>query len=208
MHIEAIFCPACRHKLRIPEDLLGTEVQCPECKAQFVAPPPPPGAAAAPNAVRERLPPPSPHDERGDEYIRQDEPRADAGRKVIPPAVGVFLAAGAHLLMNGMAVVQAIFAPEQLQQAAQQMRNMFPAAPQMDIARLSLIGGILFIGVSVVQALCGLAMLTRRSYALSLVGAALCVANCNQVCCLLSIPVGIWALVVLMTPDVRASFPR
>src|SRR5262245_58266686 len=48
MRIEAIFCPACRHKLRIPEDLLGTEVQCPECKAQFVAPPPAPGPAADP----------------------------------------------------------------------------------------------------------------------------------------------------------------
>src|SRR5258708_5292721 len=57
MRIEVIYCPDCPHKLRIPEDLLGTEVQCPECKIQFVAPPPPPGAPGEQPREREPVEP-------------------------------------------------------------------------------------------------------------------------------------------------------
>jgi hypothetical protein len=35
---EVVSCPACRHALRVPVDLLGMQVQCPECKSMFRAP--------------------------------------------------------------------------------------------------------------------------------------------------------------------------
>src|SRR4051794_27881298 len=35
---EVISCPACNHLLRVPLDLLGVQVQCPECRAMFKAP--------------------------------------------------------------------------------------------------------------------------------------------------------------------------
>ena len=39
MPTEVIFCPACNHKLRVPEELMGQSVQCPKCRATFMAPP-------------------------------------------------------------------------------------------------------------------------------------------------------------------------
>src|SRR5688572_16970206 len=33
-----IDCPSCTHKLRLPDDLLGQQVECPTCGATFPAP--------------------------------------------------------------------------------------------------------------------------------------------------------------------------
>ena len=38
MNSELIECPACKHALRVPENLFGKTVRCPECKAHFTAP--------------------------------------------------------------------------------------------------------------------------------------------------------------------------
>src|SRR5215471_9786244 len=59
-------CPSCSRKLRVPDDLLGTRVQCPSCSTTFDAlasPPPlpesdPPGAPS----VQEAPPKPTPAD--------------------------------------------------------------------------------------------------------------------------------------------------
>jgi hypothetical protein len=52
---EIIHCPGCQRKLQVPEELLGSDVQCPTCKQTFVAavgasalPAPPPPLPAEP----------------------------------------------------------------------------------------------------------------------------------------------------------------
>ncbi len=50
----------------------------------------------------------------------------------------------------------------------------------------------------------GIAMARRRAWELAVAGAGLLLVSC--VCALPGIPVGIWSLVVLLRPDVRASF--
>src|SRR4051812_17832568 len=100
MRTEIIYCPACRHKLRIPEDMLGTEVQCPECKGTFVAPPPAPSDAApmavpAPGAMREGAPPREPDYDynRPDEFEprRRERTVAPGEKFVVPCGAGVIL---------------------------------------------------------------------------------------------------------------------
>src|SRR5438876_949430 len=44
---ELIRCPSCDHALRLPRDLFGQTVECPQCGNRFAAP-----APSAPSAVR------------------------------------------------------------------------------------------------------------------------------------------------------------
>ena len=98
----------------------------------------------------------------------------------------------------------AAVAPAQLRQ---QVQAFLPGvALPFDFAQLSLIACSVFVVVSLLQAACGVAMLTRRSYALAVFGAGLSIVNCNQICCFVGIPVGIWSMIVLFRSDVRASF--
>ncbi|MBF5043829.1 hypothetical protein FGE12_15625 [Aggregicoccus sp. 17bor-14] len=54
----------------------------------------------------------------------------------------------------------------------------------------------------------GLKMKGLQSYALALTGAIVAVIPCMGVngCCCIGMPVGIWALVVLMRPEVKGAF--
>src|SRR5579871_4490866 len=50
-----VACPQCRQELKLPEELVGRAVQCPECKHTFTAAVTPAATPAAPGA-----PPPLP----------------------------------------------------------------------------------------------------------------------------------------------------
>ena len=52
----------------------------------------------------------------------------------------------------------------------------------------------------------GIQMLKARRYSIALLAAILAVIPVSSVCCILGIPIGIWALIVLRNPEVRASF--
>jgi predicted lysophospholipase L1 biosynthesis ABC-type transport system permease subunit len=49
-------------------------------------------------------------------------------------------------------------------------------------------------------------MMQLRSWGLSLAVSILAMIPCISPCCLMGIPIGIWALVVLNKPEVRAAF--
>lgn len=51
-----------------------------------------------------------------------------------------------------------------------------------------------------------LRMLKRKNYPMAKVAAVLALLPCTSPCCLLGIPTGIWALVTLNKPEVKASF--
>jgi predicted Zn finger-like uncharacterized protein len=44
-------CPSCGRALRVPEELLGKAVRCPECRTTFTGPPAPADTAPAPEAA-------------------------------------------------------------------------------------------------------------------------------------------------------------
>ena len=207
MRIENIICPACQHRLRIPEDLMGTPVQCPDCGTEFIAPPPAGGsegrsAIAQPMEV---MPVAGGRAFRDDEDTGYD-PRIAAG-KIRAPAIGLLICGFGNLAMNAYSAFDAVVRPDEIRKQFQQMQAMMalPAAP-MDAARIALFSGVLFGLLGLFQIACGYAMLSRRSYVLSVIGAFLAIATCNAPCCLVNLPVGIWALVILLQADVKASF--
>ena len=62
----------------------------------------------------------------------------------------------------------------------------------------------LLVGIFIVYG--GLQMRSLRSYALSVATAVVAMVPCVSPCCCLGLPVGIWALVVLLKPGVRDAF--
>jgi len=66
-------------------------------------------------------------------------------------------------------------------------------------AVFAILSGVAFYGA--------LRMKQLRSYNLALAAAIIAVVPCTTyVCCILATPLGIWALVVLMKPEVKAAF--
>ena len=61
-----------------------------------------------------------------------------------------------------------------------------------------LIGAIVFMGASKMKSL--------RSYGFALAAAILAMIPCISPCCLLGLPIGIWAIVILVKPEVKAAF--
>jgi hypothetical protein len=49
-------------------------------------------------------------------------------------------------------------------------------------------------------------MLRRRMYGVALMGAILPIINCGNNCCCLGLPLGIWALIILLRPEVKDAF--
>jgi len=61
-----------------------------------------------------------------------------------------------------------------------------------------LISGVIFYG--------GLKMKRLENHGLAVAASILAIIPCTSPCCLLGIPVGIWALVVLSKPEVKSAF--
>lgn len=83
--------------------------------------------------------------------------------------------------------------------AGGQFANLFSGAMGIVMG----IFGLLVAGLWIVG---GLKMKDLSSYGLAMAAAVTAVVPCFTTCCCLNIPVGIWALVVLMKPEVKAAF--
>jgi hypothetical protein len=219
MRTEVIFCPSCNNKLRVPEELMARPVQCPQCRATFLAPPPSlgpvppplPAPAEQPSGAITRQAPPeaeAPEPRRPptfDSYDLNEPDRMPAepnDAKVLAPAFVLLAVSALGMLLNAVQIVIVGFMPKLWKQA--QASSPFMKGGGGDETYL-LVGGFFFL-VSLAAAFGSISMMKRRLYPLALLGSFAAIFNLGQCCCLLSAPVGIWALIVLVQPDVRASF--
>jgi hypothetical protein len=60
--------------------------------------------------------------------------------------------------------------------------------------------------ISVIALVGSIFMLTRKSYAMAMIGAIVTIISPGGCCCLVGMGVGIWSLVVLMKDEVQAEF--
>ena len=91
--------------------------------------------------------------------------------------------------------------------------DLAPFVPpeQAEFAQLGNVGGmvidILFVFRDIFLIFAATRMLAGSSYSLAFAGAVIAVIPCvGSPCCILGIPFGIWALVVLNDPAVKAAF--
>ncbi len=209
MSSEVIPCPACRHPVRVPESLFGQRVRCPSCKSHFVAPtrnadglmgePELLTEDAVPVVERPRIP-----------------IRAEDGNPVFIPAMFLLLVGIIGSIVNGFAAYSTFNDPEGAKQraiagakqAAEIMKTPFDAdfADKM-AANLPAIYGAVF-GLSLLTLLGAAAMFLGRGWGFCVLGSCVAMINAGTCCCIIGMPVGIYCLIKLLDPEIRAYFRR
>jgi hypothetical protein len=77
------------------------------------------------------------------------------------------------------------------------------------VGRLTpIVASVLSIIVAPIVIYGGAQMLKLRSYALAKTAAVLTIIPCTSVCCLVGIPIGIWAVMALNKPEVKQAFDQ
>ena len=79
--------------------------------------------------------------------------------------------------------------------------------PQFGIG-ISLAQNAIGIGLAILVLMGGIKMNKLESYSLAMAASIIAVIPCFSPCCLLGIPIGIWALVVLNDPNVKSAFKQ
>jgi hypothetical protein len=132
--------------------------------------------------------------------------RAVAAAKVNGPAIGLMATAGVGILLQLVSIVLNVLgAGINMASMAGQSGTPEGLANMMSgtLGVLSsvigiLIGALIFFGA--------MKMRTLTNWNLSLAAAILAMVPCISPCCCLGLPIGIWALVVLLDQNVKASF--
>jgi len=81
-----------------------------------------------------------------------------------------------------------------------------PALMNLMSGGIGIVSSVIGLGIGVVVLLGAVRMMALSSYGLALAGAILAMIPCISPCCVLGLPFGIWALVVLMNTEVKAAF--
>lgn len=143
-------------------------------------------------------------------------------RKVVGPAIGLIVMGVIYILGALWGIASAAMAmagigaearqeqmellrqneqiPEELRELLLQMNDIMSAGP------LGLIMNVVAVGIGGVILFGGIRMKELRSYPLALTASILSLTPCLNSCCCIGIPIGVWALVVLLNSDVKQSF--
>jgi predicted Zn finger-like uncharacterized protein len=216
---KAVKCPSCGTTFMASGPAAAPEA---EPLAAVPAPEEPPAEPRRPERPRppeERYPD---EDEGYDDFERggRRASRQRALAAVRPPAICLLVAAVLGLLADAYGAVDAIVVTPQALEAAidQQIKQQRdPEAKQMMRAWGDFVGGLLvgpralvmhavFALMNLVILLGSIMMLAGRARWLGILASILALVNLDCCCCLLGIPFGIWSLVALSRPDVKATF--
>jgi hypothetical protein len=183
-------CPHCHVRAQL-EAVPGGLARCPSCRELFT----PLGTATAPAAAPAAEAPVEVLDP-----IYDDPEQAERAvrARVALPALGMALVALVSLCWNILVLSVGTSAPPDAGQAAQPADE---AGRQQARIIFAVHGGL-----SAFVLFAGIQMFRLRQYGVARVGSILSVLPLLGPCCGLSIPFGIWGVVVLGKPEVRAAF--
>ncbi|MBN8249000.1 MAG: DUF4339 domain-containing protein, partial [Verrucomicrobia bacterium] len=85
-------------------------------------------------------------------------------------------------------------------------RSQIEQARNAGIGIMDILQALLGVAINVLVAFGAIKMQRLESWGLALTASILTVLPCAGCCCLIGIPIGIWALVVLNKPEVKAAF--
>ena len=200
-----IQCASCNTTLRVPENLLGQMVKCHSCGTTFRAPESQPAAPGAPEPFSQpgvfQPPPPSPMYPR-DRYDDREEPKS-LGGMVLAPAICLIVTAALGIILDAVGLIMAMGPPPRADPNLPPWLNDFQKSGH---GPLSAFISILFLAVSAVILTGAIQMVRQKSWGLALAGSILAMVNISGCCCILGLPFGIWALVILVRPDVKSAF--
>ena len=209
-------CKQCGRLLRTPDDAAGKQAQCPQCGGLSNVPPDtrgepfaPPINPSDPFGGRPRevpgtdptsLPPlggDNPYQSPTlsfEPLSRSDGSTRQAAESVMGPAIGIIVAASLSILASLLVLASMVAAKDE-------MRD-----PEQILGWWIIVGSLILpFALCVLQIMGAVNMLRLRSHTFAVAGAVLALLPCNF-CFVLTIPFGIWALVVLSDAGVRGVF--
>lgn len=162
------------------------------------------------------LPPPPPSDPWGTPMPRQPASpdgaalRAAASGKLKVPAIFLIVLAALGGLMSVVNVVMSILLPPE--RMKETIAKMLPNIPPESLKGLesnqavNIASGVVFLLINVLIIVGSVQAMRVRSYPLAFAASVAAMVNVGSCCCLLTLPVGIWLLVVLLQADVKKAF--
>lgn len=208
---EVISCPACAHLLRVPLELLGQQVQCPECRAKFRAP-----ARGADGTLTDP------------ELISRPAPTPAAPRKghdpmLLLPAFGLLLCGVAGVIVNGYlgykfqtdadgsrAYVRGQMAefrkvgfgaddpPAEQDRLDDERAKQWFGVLRWLVPAMGVAAGLAFLG--------GLSIALRWNYRVAQVGCVAAAFDLTGLCCVPGAVAGVWGILMLSGEEGRAHF--
>lgn len=136
-----------------------------------------------------------------------------ARRQVNVPAIGLIatgvlgIVGAAVSLLSRESIANAYLKFLEQMNLPQEQLDEF-RAQMMEPSVIDYVGNAAGVAVAILTLVGGLRMRALRSYGLALTGAVLALLPCCSSCCCVGIPFGIWALIVLLRPEVKAAFSR
>jgi hypothetical protein len=136
-----------------------------------------------------------------------------AKRAVQGPAIGLIVCGAIGALLGLANVVQGLLGAgaqkEELRRALAEMPpevQRFGDMIETMTGPMGLVFAALGLLISVFTIFSGIQMQRLRNYWMPMTAAILGIVPCFSGCCCISLPIGIWVLVVLMKPEVKAAF--
>jgi len=208
-------CPNCSRPLRVPDELIGRNVKCPDCGTTFQSTAE--GGQAAPLPVSRPAADLLPNPADGSLWDR-----SRAAGKVTGPAIGLLALSSVWIVMLGLVLAVVMHWRNDPQELAkvreeakrgqgrqlsdeekQRIDGIFDAMTSPEyVAYLSTViflNAVIFVGA--------IQMLRLRTRPLAIAAGVLaCIPLLASPCCFIGIPFGLWALVGLFQPEVRDAF--
>jgi hypothetical protein len=172
--------------------------------AEVLGVPPPALGSTPPPAAAVRSSPAAPAG--GPQGGVYPQARTSAQQLVTGPAIGLMVTAGLGIAggLVGLTLALARWG------AAPEMPGMDPQIARMiqmfAYGPVGIVAKVVGLAISVFVLYGALKMQKLSGYGLSLAAAIVALIPCFSPCCLLGLPIGIWALVVLSKPEVKSQF--
>lgn len=134
-------------------------------------------------------------------------PASDALQQVQGPAIGLIVTALLGILYQILNIIltAAGVTMGAFQQGQPGYENM-PAWVQTMSGGLGIVLGVIALVAGVVVLLGALKMKKLENHTFAVIATVIAMVPCISPCCLVGLPIGIWALVVLNKPEVKGSF--
>jgi hypothetical protein len=132
-----------------------------------------------------------------------EQQRERALKRLRGPAIGLFVTAGIGILFG---ILGALFMNDLLLEAIDlppELREQMEASQSPVLTVIQIVMTLAFSGLVIWGAQ---SMLKGRNWGLALAAGFVALLPCVSPCCLLGLPIGIWALVVLFDKEVKAAF--
>jgi predicted Zn finger-like uncharacterized protein len=207
-------CPSCSKQLSVPDEYQGKQVRCSNCQQVFVAIGEEPRAPRPPE--REDRPPRRDRDDdyddrptRRDDYEYDDAPRRGGRSRALGmaagPAIFLMVTGGIDIAIGLLRLVMAMAGVAIMGAGGGPRGGDDEAMAQMVGGAVGGVLAFVWIIIGVITIIGGVKLKGLSGYGLVMTASILGFIPCTS-CCLLGIPAGIWALIVMNSNDVKPYF--